>query len=314
MVTPSCDIPERQNSEQLINLLASASRIYGRAKALMAIQFVLTVPAALASSLIMALQPKTNLWLTFFSITVALTDVLFLATIQSRLRKRGATIQQMFDCALYGLPWRQLRCGPQVDSEDIITEAKACLRHPKVRPHLVDWYPTAVKALPLHLARLVCQRASLRWDLRQRDRVRGALTLLLSLLAVAILLIALLRGNTVEQMILTVYVPLAPAVLWIIREILAQRESVQACEKGLTHVEGLWNQALSKKLTEEELLQESILVQDALFDARSGSPMIFNWVYRLLRSGQQEQMEHKAAEMVQDALRRLGPSQSPPQV
>jgi hypothetical protein len=144
--------------------------------------------------------------------------------------------------------------------------------------------------------------------------VRGALTLLLSLLAVAILLIALLRGNTVEQMILTVYVPLAPAVLWIIREILAQRESVQACEKGLTHVEGLWNQALSKKLTEEELLQESILVQDALFDARSGSPMIFNWVYRLLRSGQQEQMEHKAAEMVQDALRRLGPSQSPPQV
>src|SRR6266404_1454459 len=106
------DIPEKQNSDQLINLLAAASRIYGRAKTLMAIQFVLTVPAALASSIIMALQPKTNLWLTFFSVTVALTDVLFLSTVQSRLRKRGATIQQMFDCALYGLPWRHLRCGP----------------------------------------------------------------------------------------------------------------------------------------------------------------------------------------------------------
>jgi hypothetical protein len=37
--------------------------------------------------------------------------------------------------------------------------------------------------------------------------------------------------------------------------------------------------------------------------------MVFNWVYRLLRSRHQEQMEHKAAEMVQEALKRLGPSQ-----
>jgi hypothetical protein len=136
--------------------------------------------------------------------------------------------------------------------------------------------------------------------------VRGALTALLCLLAVAIILIALLRGDTVEQMILTVYVPLAPAVLWIIREIIAQHDSVQACEKGLNHVETLWNQALAKKITEDELLQQSILLQDALFDARSTSPMVFNWVYRLLRTRHQEQMEHKAAEMVKEALERLG--------
>jgi len=139
--------------------------------------------------------------------------------------------------------------------------------------------------------------------------VRGALTLLLSMLALAILIIALLRGNTVEQMILTVYVPLAPAVLWIIREILSQRESVQASERALAGVEGLWNQALARKSSEEELLQESTLLQDALFEARSSGPMVFNWVYRLLRSGHQEQMEHKAAEMVQEALKRLAPNQ-----
>ena len=238
-----------------------------------------------------------------------MTDALFLSRMQTRLRKRGATIQQMFDCGLFDLPWRQFRCGPPVDSEDILAEAKPRLRKPKVRSRLVDWYPAAIKALPLHLARLVCQRASLSWDLRQRDRVRGALTLLLSLLVAAIFLIALLRGNTVEQMILTVYVPLAPAVLWIIREVFAQRDAIQSDEKGLVFVESLWNQGLAKGVTEEELLQGSILAQDALFDARSHSPMVFNWVYRLLRSRHQEQMEHKAAEMVQEALKRLGPSQ-----
>jgi histone H3/H4 len=36
--------------------------------------------------------------------------------------------------------------------------------------------------------------------------------------------------------------------------------------------------------------------------------MVFNWVYRLLRSRHQEQMEHKAAELVQEAVERIGPS------
>jgi len=125
----------------------------------------------------------------------------------------------------------------------------------------------------------------------------------------AIFLIALLRGNTVEQMILTVYVPLAPAVLWIIREVFAQRDAIQSDEQGLVFVESLWNQALAKGVSAEELLQGSILAQDALFDARSRSPMVFNWVYRLLRSRHQDQMEHKAAEMVKEALKRIGPSQ-----
>ncbi len=307
MVTHTCDSPEEQNSEHNISLVAAASSVYGRAKTLMAIQFVLTVPVALASSIIMALQPTTKVWLTFVSVTVALADTLFLNRAQTRLRKRGATIQQMFDCGLFALPWRELHCGPPVGSEEILADARPRLRSPKVRSRLVDWYPAAVKALPLHLARLVCQRASLWWDLRQRDRVRGALTLLLSLLAAAIFLIALLRGNTVEQMILTVYVPLAPAVLWIIREIFAQRDAIESDEKALAFVESLWNQALAQRAAEEEFLQGSILAQDALFDARSRSPMVFNWVYRLLRDRQQEQMEHKAAELVQEALKRLGP-------
>ncbi len=308
MVTQACEIPEKQNSEQNLALVAAASSVYSRAKLLMTIQFVLTVPAALASSVIMALQPTAKLWLTFFSVSVALADAIFLSRAQSRLKKRGATIQQMFDCGVFALPWRDLRCGPPVDSEDILAHAKPLLRSEKVRAKLLDLYPLAVKGLPLNLARLLCQRASLWWDLRQRDRVRGALTLLLSVLATAVFLIALFRQNTVEQMILTVYVPWAPAILWIIREMLAQGDAIHSDQKGLSFVESLWNQALAKKVSEDELLQGSISAQDALFDARSRSPMVFNWIYRLLRKRQQEQMEHRAAELAEQALKILGPS------
>jgi hypothetical protein len=305
MLTTGCSIPERQNTDAQVNLLAAASTVYGRAKRLMALQLALTVPGALACSLVMAWQPSLKIWTTFFSVTVALLDTLWLSRAQARLKKRGATLQQMFDCNLFGLPWRPLRCGKPVASEDVLADAKKHLTRPDARDALLDWYPKEAGELPWPLARRVCQRATLRWDLRQRDRVRGALTATLSVLAAAVFLIALLRGNTVEQMILTVYVPLAPAVLWTLREILAQRDAIQADERDLAHVESLWSQAITGKLTETELLEQSLLVQDALFDARSRSPLVFNWVYRLLQKRQQEQMEHKARELVDEALRQL---------
>lgn len=306
MVT-RCNIAVKQNEDEQINLLAAASRIYGRAKRLMAVQFALTVPAALASALLMAWQPTWKVWLTFFSITVTLFDVLCLTRALARFKKRGAVVQQMFDCSVFELPWRALRCGPRVDSEDILADAQDQLRNSKARTGLPDWYPPSVKPLPLSLARLICQRASFWWDLRQRDSVRGALTAILSVLAIAIFLIALVRGDTVQQMILTVYVPLAPAIVWILREILAQRDAIQADERGLATVEALWRQAMEQRLDDQEALNQSLLVQDALFDNRSRSPLVFDWVYHLLRKRKQQQMEFKAEELVKEALRSLEP-------
>jgi hypothetical protein len=309
MVNPGNNLPAIQNTEPQISLLAAASRIYGRAKRLMAVQFALTVPTALFIALLMAWQPTWKVWLTFLSITIALLDALCLNRALNRFKKRGAVVQQMFDCVVFELPWRPLRCGPRVDSEDILTDAQDHLRDSKTRTRLLDWYPLEVKPLPLSLARLICQRASLWWDLRQRDRVRGALTALLAVLAITIFLVALARGDTVQQMILTVYVPLAPAVLWILREILAQRDAIKADERGLAAVEALWKQAMEGRLADEEALNQSLLVQDALFDNRSRSPLVFDWVYRLLRRRKEQQMKFKAEELVKEALEKL-PSSS----
>jgi hypothetical protein len=300
MVT-GCHIPAKQNEEAQMNILAAASHVYAQAKRLMGVQFILTVPAALISSLLMAWRPNWKIWLTSFSVTVALVDALWLSRAQVRLKRRGAKLQQMFDCALFELPWRPLRCGSPIDSTDVFTHAKNHLAIPAVKDGLLDWYPKSVGNLPLPLARLVCQWVSLWWDLRQRDRVRGMLTLILSVLAATVFLIALAQGDTVEQMILTVYVPLAPAVLWIIREMLAQRDAIKADERGLAYVAALWKRALTQGISDADLSSETLIVQDALFDARSRSPMVFNWVYNLLRRRHQEQMEHKAAALVDEA-------------
>ncbi len=299
MVT-GCNIPTAQNEDRQIGRLAAASLIYGRAKQLMAIQFALTVPAALVSSILMAWQPTWKVWLTFFSVTVALLDAICITRALSRLKKRGAVIQQMFDCDLFDLTWPQLRCGSRPDPGEIMADGQDHLKA-SAREGLLDWYPTVVGTLPLWLARIVCQRASFCWDLAQRDRVRGGLTAILAVLVVIVFLIALLRGDTVQQMILTVYVPLAPAVLWTIREWLAQRDAINADDRGLAATDSLWRQVMERTVTEAEATRQSSLFQDALFDNRSRSPLVFNWIYHLLRGRKEAQMRFSAEEMVKEA-------------
>lgn len=305
-VVTSCNIPSAQNEERQIHRLGAASRIYGRAKVLMAVQFTLTVPAALVSSILMAWQPTWKIWLTFISITIALTDALCITRALSKLKKRGAVIQQMFDCDMFQLPWNSLRCGSRPDTGEVKVDGVEHIQSTKSQDRLLNWYPPEVGKLPLWLARIVCQRASFCWDLGQRDRVRGGLTGLLGLLAILVFLIALLRGDSVQQMILTVYVPLAPAVLWILREIIAQRDAIHAVERGLAATESTWKQALEGTIGESEASRQSILFQDALFENRSRSPLVFNWIYLIIRKRKEAEMRATAADMVTEAVARLG--------
>ncbi|HMJ91131.1 MAG TPA: S-4TM family putative pore-forming effector [Candidatus Acidoferrum sp.] len=301
MVT-GCDIPVVQNSKPAIDLLCAISETYTRAKTIMALQFTLTVPAALASSVLMAWQQDWKIWLTSFSISVALLDVLRLQRAQIGLRKRGATLQQMFDAKVLKLPWRPLRCGSVVDSADVFSAAQKFVARAKSTDGMRDWYPVVIGKIPIHLARIICQHASLFWDLRQREHVRGGLTLIMVALALFVFIIALGRGDTVEEMILSVYVPLAPAVIWILREILAQGDAINADERGLIAADQLWKRASQQALTPDELERESLLIQDALFDNRSRSPAVFTWIYNLLRKQREDEMQYKAAEMVAELL------------
>lgn len=253
----------------------------------------------------MAWTPDLKIWLTCFSVSVALIDTLLLSRLLSQLKRKGACIQQMFDCTLFDLPWRPLRCGRKVDTENILEASRSYLAKAGNMNQLRNWYPPVASEIPLPWARLICQRASFWWDLNQRSRVRAWLIVILVMLSLSIIGIALIRGDTVQQMILTVYVPLAPAIIWLLREILAQSDAIKTDERGLEAVETLWGQALLRSPAAPETFQQSLLIQDALFDGRSRNPLIFNWVYQILRPKKEDQMMHKAAELVQEAKTKL---------
>lgn len=298
-----CKIPDEQNSEKQIGRLAAFSLFYQRAKVVAAIQFALTVPMAIVSAGIIAYEPKVKVWTTFFALTVALLDALILERIQNYFRKLAARTQEQFDCDLFVLEWRSLRVGEKPEIGDVLQAANRFKKKNPAIGHLKDWYPTVLDQVPLSLARLVCQRTNCWWDSSLRKKYANVLIAILLLVIVTVFVIALVQGQTVEQMILTVYAPIAPAVLWTVREVRRQHDAAGALDKLRSHVERVWVSALKSQPTSAELDVAAREIQDSIFDGRSKNPLIFDWINNLVRPSHQISMNAKADEMMDEAIR-----------
>ncbi len=298
----SCDIPKLQNAEPHLGRLAAFSIFYQRAKVVAAIQFTLTVPMAVVSAGIIAFEPKAKVWTTFFALTVALMDALILERIQTYFKKLAARTQEQFDCDLFGLDWRTLRVGEKPEVCDVLHAADKFKKKKPGIENLKDWYPPAVEKLPLSLARLICQRTNCWWDSSLRKKYANALLGILVFVVVAVFVIALAGRQSVEQMILTVYAPIAPAILWTVREVRRQHDAAEALDKLRGHVERVWTLALKEQLSRNELDGAAKEIQDSIFDGRTKNPLIFDWINNIVRPRHQVSMNAKAAEMVAEAI------------
>lgn len=305
MVMPNdalCDVPMRQNSEPHISRLAAYSTFYQRAKRTLAIQFALTVPSALVSSLVILVLPNAKVWTASYALSAALLDALLFERIQAHYRGIAARTQELFDCDLLRMEWPSPRAGAKPDTEDIVHAAAHYRRkHPQME-ELIDWYPTAVERLPLPLARLICQRTNCWWDSSLRKKYANILLGILILVVIAVFGISLTQKHTVEQMILTVYAPIAPAVLWTAREFRRQRDAAESLDKLRGHIDLVWDKAIGGRLIGHALDDKSREIQDMIFDGRSKNPLVFDWINRLVRPSHQIRMNAKAQEMVEEAL------------
>lgn len=296
-----CNIAKEQNSDESLQLLAAGSTFYGRAKVVAGIQFIFLVPAALVVSTLILSKPDWKLWAIFYSLTVSLLDVLALDRLQTHYRKMGAKTQEQFDTTLFQLNWKPTRSGPKPDGEDL---DRATASFHKINPDfrfLKDWYPSVVSELPLPLARLICQRAACKWDTDLRKIYSYGAIIVLAVVLLGVVIISLAGEMKTGDVIFKIYAPVAPAVLWCIREFLRQSEALIGLEKLKSHIEAVWEKALRGKPTVAELTADAREIQDCLFDGRSRHSLIFNWFYKIARRFQEDGMKAKAAGMVKEA-------------
>ena len=294
-------IPELQNSKLQIERLAAQRFIYSSAKRAQSFQLILTIPLTIALSLLSLLFPLIAPWQAIYGLVVVLLENV-LEAYQRNLRQQAAKIQELFDCEVLTLPWNELEIGIKPDVELVIESFHNFMQKGGKLDKLSNWYPSIVGKVPLHLARLICQRTSLRWDYQLR-RWFGKRALILSLTVVAILFaISLWNQLSLESFILSALIPALPVFSWGLREFQKQNEVAVELERLKSHVEEFWEASITSRISIRQIETKSRALQDEIYDLRRDNPLIFDSVYNYFRFRYEFIATKGAEEYVKEAL------------
>lgn len=298
-------IPQKQSTKQSLDRLAAQRQLYSKAKAIFAVQVILAVPCVMMLSLLIIRIPKLAYVAATWGIVVALLDIGVFTPWQRSLKKKAAKIQELFDCDVLNMDWPEIKAGSRPDAETV-AEYSSKYRHSDPEgTNLKNWYPPNVGKLPIGLARIVCQRSNCWWDAKQRRRYAIFVITAICTLAIMISGIGSIGDLTFKKLVLAIIAPLMPAFVLGLRQYDEHSETVKVLQKLKEHAEALWSKAIEDKVSSVELTNSSRQLQDEIYEYRCKSPLVFDWIFKLLRSAYQEQMNEGAEVLVEEALQRL---------
>jgi predicted pore-forming effector associated with SMODS systems len=206
------NIPQRQNEDAALRLLAAQRSLYGSAKIAQAVQFILVVIVPSALLVVEHFVVSFKIWAAFTGLIIAVADVGILETIKASLRRQAAAVQELFDCKVLELEWpaRKVKKPDPEDVHDAASDYRSDV--------LKNWYPQEVGELPLYVGRIICQRSNCWWDSKLRRRYRAAVLALFAILFIGVFVAALLKNLTIGDFVVSLLAPVLPILLWCIRE------------------------------------------------------------------------------------------------
>ena len=290
------DISTRQNLEPNIQRLAAQRYLYSCAKRISAIQATLAGATPVLGAVAIALCTEAQLWASLAGIIVALLNRVCLDPWQDRFRKTAAQIQEDFDCKVLSLPWNKVLAGQRPAAEEIHEAVKKA--RPEPEAPLENWYPTIIDSLPLHQARVICQRTNCWWDSKLRCRYRITILIVLSLISIIVLVLGFLAEMNLQKLVLAVLAPLSPTILWGLCEARRHKQAAAALDRLKDCGNSLWEKVVQGEVVEAEATSRSRELQNAILLHRRTNPFVFDWIYQKLRRDYEEQMNVGAEDMV----------------
>ncbi len=297
-------ITVEQNTEKQINRLAAQRQLYASAKKIFGWQVFLSGPLTVAAAFLVVVDPSYKGYVAAWGITIALCDLFWLTPWQKRLRDSAARIQEAFDCDVLALSWNAVKAGKRPDPELVKEQSDKYKKWEAKMPPLENWYPVAVGDLPLHIGRLACQRSNCWWDSKQRRRYAIWVIFMVMFIFAVVLGFSFRGGLTVENFVLKVAAPLAPALLLGLRQFSEQREAATRLDRLKDQAETIWKQALGQK-SKSEITALSRSLQDEILENRRKSPLVFDLIFKRLRSDYEIQMNYGVADYVAEAKQTL---------
>lgn len=292
------NIAVKQDQEPSLRLLRARQQTYRVARRWQITQLILTLLVPTAGALLLIWFPAYRPAIALVSLSVALLDALVLDRRYRQSLKKAASIAERFDCELFELPWDHFTVKTKISHEEIHSASQAYARYTD-DTRLIGWYPKEIAAVPLHLARLICQRTNLTYDSNLRYYYRMLVLGFGLFVSLALLLIGFIQNQPLQDFVLTL-VPAATIMTWCAREYFRQKDTSDKAAELRTEIEKLWSDVQKGSADEKQCLEQSRQFQTGIFLWRAAAPLGIPYLYDWLRNRLEEEMHVGAAELIKE--------------
>lgn len=306
------NITVAQESALNIKRLKAQRQLYSVAKYLGALQVVLNVPVIIGVSIIAMIFDKgwgvshrDLAWLVgALGMTFFLLDTLVWGPMINRRRNCAAKIQQLFDSDVLELDWDKILYGEKPDHETVETYARN-FDASGIVAEFKRWYPISVAQAPLELGRLLSQRTNLSWDMRLRERYNTWVWIVGCIFVTIMMSITFIFDLTAQNIFALVIAPCLPFIAVAAKTIQDNKEAISRLAEMKGAIENTWEEILQTRQIPKSLGTFSEHIQRGIFLNRQNNPLIFDWVYTLLRNDN-ESIAESSAQSYLDECQRIG--------
>lgn len=292
------EIAETQNTDANLRLLLAQRRLYSRAKFWSTVRGVGVAIVAIGAPILTVIVPDAAVWVaTVAAAWFALNRLLFSA-LERYFATRGATAQEQFDTAVFGMPTIAVR-DPRLIPEEIrrLTGDRVRRRRAYSEESLRNWYPIRTKVKG-EIAIAISQRANLAYS--QTLLARNSALWLVALLAWATVAISIGVANSFDLLtfILVVAIPTLPPILDATDEALRVRMAGKERRALANEIQDAIDSDETTSIQPDQLLAW----QSQLFALRRDSPLVPDWLYWALRPRAEDEMNN-GADTIADQVR-----------
>ena len=269
------NITTEQNQPELITFLKAQRIAYSQCKKFQLFD-VVSILIAIIFPIIAIIKPEYQNPINAFGV---LWTISYLVTELYRKSKttEGATIQEQFDTQLFGLEWNKILCKNKINI-DIVQNLTSKYK----ATDLENWYSTKIDDnLPKEIAIILCQRINFSWEINQRKKFVG----FLSIITFIYYLIYIIIGFSLNIGFFDLLIVLSPSIPFLVfsvQNILSLKSHINSKEETLNHIDS----ELDSYKNERTIPSRATLrqIQDTIFTERTVTVKVPDWFYKLNKS------------------------------
>ena len=286
------EILYKQNLDVNIDRLLAQIRLYSNAKIM---QYILIAITVIIPVLIAFITNFSNLriddtsWIyTIYAIVVIFGEKI-LEIFIDRNKKTAASIQEKFDTNIFDIPENELLNSVFIDHDIVRKYSKKDKLNANKISRVTNWYSTRIDCLQTNIAILFCQRMNICYDQNIKKKYNKLLISLSVLTFITLLIISLTNDFSLKKFIIEVILPSIPILNFTYKEINQNIESVDNLQKLREIIENKLSSLSRNDVIEIEELRN---IQDRIFNNRILSPLIPDFIYKILWTELEDEMNY----------------------